>query len=62
MEIGNIKTYQEGFQASHIAKSNPRLVSNPYPEDSPEWQSWNQGWNSDVRIRQKRLLREIRRK
>lgn len=46
MEIERIIAYQEGYTASIEADSNPRSTTNPYPKDTPEWRSWNQGWNT----------------
>lgn len=46
MNIENFEAYRKGYQSSIDADGDPRMFTNPYPENSPEWQSWNQGWNA----------------
>lgn len=41
------EAYDEGREACIEANGHPpETTVNPYPEDSPEWRSWNYGWNT----------------
>ncbi len=41
----NLKAYQEGNTSCLAFNGDPKAVENPYETDTPEWRSWNRGWN-----------------
>lgn len=44
----NLKAYQEGQKSCIGSDGVPEAVCNPYPKDTPEWRSWNRGWNDTL--------------
>ena len=45
MKIENIDAYIKGQDACRKS-DNDMKIKNPYKKNTPEWYSWNQGWNS----------------
>jgi len=42
----NWEAYRQGQDAWREYLDTMVLMHNPYPKDTDEWYSWNEGWNS----------------